>query len=278
LFSADSARAQEQDRKVLVRASLISDVNAIQPGQKFRIGVLYRIEPGWHIYWKYPGDAGMPTKIAWQLPEGFKVHDLQWPIPTREKEPGDLEVFAYSSEVLLFTEVDAPPSLPNGPIDIQAKSDWLVCESFCIPGSAHLSLKMNIGVNAPSQSAPIFEKYTAQLPKPLPSTVRIGFGRFGKSLGLTVAGAPNSSILDFFPLAPAGAVIGDVERNGNQLSIPIQTEPKATNRLDAGPRTTGKGTKSMPRRRSQRLKAEGYPRRSPFSEFYKRLAWQWSAG
>jgi len=108
LFSADSARAQEQDGKVLVRASLISDVNAIQPGQKFRIGVLYRIEPGWHIYWKYPGDAGMPTKIAWQLPEGFKVHDLQWPIPTREKEPGDLEVFAYSSEVLLFTEVDAP--------------------------------------------------------------------------------------------------------------------------------------------------------------------------
>jgi len=80
-----------------------------------------------------------------------------------------------------------PPKLAVGPIDIQAKSDWLVCESFCIPGSAHFSLKMNIGVNAPSQSAPIFEKYTAQLPKPLPSTVRIGFGRFGKSLGLTVA-------------------------------------------------------------------------------------------
>jgi DsbC/DsbD-like thiol-disulfide interchange protein len=62
------------------------------------------------IYWKYPGDAGIPTKIAWQLPEGFKVHDFQWPIPTREKEPGDLEVFAYSSEVLLFAEVEAPQS------------------------------------------------------------------------------------------------------------------------------------------------------------------------
>ena len=53
LPSAEPARAQQQDGKVLVTACLISDVNSIQPGQKFRIGVLYRIEPGWHIYWKY---------------------------------------------------------------------------------------------------------------------------------------------------------------------------------------------------------------------------------
>jgi thiol:disulfide interchange protein DsbD len=232
LPSAEPARAQQQDGKVLVTGSLISDVNSIQPGQKFRIGVLYRIEAGWHIYWRYPGDAGIPTKIAWQLPEGFKVHDLQWPIPTREKEPGDLEVFAYSSEVLLFAGVEAPRSLPNGPIEIQAKSDWLVCENFCIPGSAQLSLKMNTGVNAPSQSAPIFEKYTAQLPKTLPSTLKIGFGRTGNGLGLTVSGAPNGSVLDFFPLPTEGAAIGHVAQNKNQLSIPIVAEPKPTSRLD----------------------------------------------
>jgi thiol:disulfide interchange protein DsbD len=224
LSSAEPARAQQQDGKVLVTASLISDISSIQPGQKFRIGVLYRIELGWHIYWKNPGDAGIATKVAWQLPEGFKVHDLQWPIPTREKEPGDLEVFAYSSEVLLFAEVEAPQSLPNGPIEIQAKSDWLVCENFCIPGSAQLSLKMNTGVNAPSQSAPIFEKYTAQLPKTLPAALDIGFGRTGKSLGLTVAGA--------LPLLTEGAVIGHVAQNGNQLSIPIETEPTPIGRLD----------------------------------------------
>jgi DsbC/DsbD-like thiol-disulfide interchange protein len=45
-----------------------------------------------------------------------------------------LEVFAYSSEVLPFAGVEAPQNLPNGPIEIQAKSDWLVCEKFCIPG------------------------------------------------------------------------------------------------------------------------------------------------
>jgi DsbC/DsbD-like thiol-disulfide interchange protein len=68
LRSAEPARAQQQDGKVLVTATLISDISSTQPGQKFRIGVLYRIESGWHIYWKNPGDAGIPTKITLRLP------------------------------------------------------------------------------------------------------------------------------------------------------------------------------------------------------------------
>src|SRR5260370_7734105 len=81
----------------------------------------------WHIYWKYPGDSGIPTKIEWQLPEGFTIRDLQWPLPLREKEPGDLEVFAYTSEVLLFPNVEAPSTFPPRPITIQAQSTPLVC-------------------------------------------------------------------------------------------------------------------------------------------------------
>src|SRR3984957_20575737 len=68
----EPAQAQLYNGKQLVTASLLSDVIAIQPGQKFRVGVLYRIEPGWHIYWRFSGDSGIPTKIEWQLPAGFK--------------------------------------------------------------------------------------------------------------------------------------------------------------------------------------------------------------
>src|SRR6266566_4026604 len=100
------ASAQQYNGKELVKASLISDTDGIKPGQKFRLGVLYKIEPGWHIYWRYSGDSGIPTKIEWHLPPGFKVHDLQWPLPLREKQPGDLEVFDYVSETLLFATVD----------------------------------------------------------------------------------------------------------------------------------------------------------------------------
>src|SRR5208337_2596171 len=127
---AKPIQAQIYKGKELVKASLISDVNAIQPGQAFRVGILYKIEPGWDIYWRYSGDSGIPTKIEWQLPAGVKVGDLQWPLPMREKEPGDLEVFDYTSEVLLFAEIVAPATLSPGPISIQAKTDWLVCQSL----------------------------------------------------------------------------------------------------------------------------------------------------
>src|ERR1700730_3703691 len=164
--SAGSLQAQMKDGEGLVRATLISDFKSIQPGQKFRIGVLYKIEPSWHTYWKYSGDAGIPTKIAWQLPSGFKIGDLQWPMPMRDKEPGDLEVFDYEKEVLLFADVQAPNELPSGPLEFKAKSDWLVCSSSCIPGSAEVALPIDVGANLPSDSGPIFQNYASKLPQP----------------------------------------------------------------------------------------------------------------
>jgi thiol:disulfide interchange protein/DsbC/DsbD-like thiol-disulfide interchange protein len=227
-----SVQAQQYNGKELVKASLISDVTSIQPGQKFRVGVLYRIEPGWHIYWRYSGDSGLPTKIEWQLPQGFKAGGLQWPVPLREKEPGDLEVFDYTSEVLLFADVEAPATLPPGPISIQAKTDWLVCQSLCVPGRGQLSLSLTGGANTASDSAQIFQKYSSLIPKQPPNPIKIGFNRAGKSLAVIVGGVPNETALDFFPMPPDDAVIGHVTRDGNRLTIPIESEVKPIDRLD----------------------------------------------
>jgi len=229
-----STRAQQYNGKELVRATLLADVKAIEPGQKFRVGVLYRIEPSWHVYWRYSGDAGLPTKIAWQLPQGFKVGDLQWPVPMRDKEPGDLEVFDYTSEVLLFAEVEAPTTLPPGPILIQAKTDWLVCQSLCVPGKAQLSLTLTGGGNVASDSAQIFQRYASLVPGQLGNPIKIGFSRAGKSLVAVVGGVPTDAALDFFPIPPEDSVIGHVVLDGNKLTIPIDTEvkPITINRMD----------------------------------------------
>src|ERR1700721_1251181 len=208
----EPAGAQLYNGKELVTPSLISDVTSIQPGQKFRVGVLYRIEPGWHIYWKFSGDSGLPTKIAWQVPPGFKVGDLQWPLPLREKEPGDLEVFDYTSEVLLFAEIEAPASLPAEPILVQAKTDWLVCQSLCVPGRAQLSLTLTGCASAVSDSTPVFQKFASLVPKQPTSPINIGFSRVGKSLVAVVGGVQNDAGLDFFPIPPSDSVIGHVAR------------------------------------------------------------------
>jgi thiol:disulfide interchange protein len=226
------AGQEKPDGNELVKASLISDASSIAPGQKFRVGVLYHIEPGWHIYWKHPGDSGIATKIEWRLPEGFKVEELQWPIPVREKEPGDLEVFDYANEALLFATLVAPQNLPSGSVDIGAKSDWLVCQSSCVPGKAQLSLQLKTGAPSASDAVQIFDKYTALLPKTLPSDWKATFSRSGKNLQLQVTGIPNNTAIDFFPIQPEEAVIGHVACNSGKLTIPIDTEPKPINRLD----------------------------------------------
>src|SRR3984893_13193534 len=228
----EPAQAQVYNGKKFVKASLISDVTAIQPGQKFRVGVLYRIEPSWHIYWKFSGDSGIPTKIEWQLPKGFAVSDLQWPLPLREKEPGDLEVFDYTSEVLLFAGIEAPAALPAEPILIQAKTDWLVCQSLCVPGRAQLSLTLTGGASAASDSVPVVQKFASLVPKQPTSPINIGFSRVGKSLVAVVGGVQNDAGLDFFPIPPSDSVIGHVARDGNRLTIPIDTEVKPINRMD----------------------------------------------
>jgi thiol:disulfide interchange protein DsbD len=228
----EPAQAQLYNGKELVKASLVSDVTAIQPGQKFRVGVLYQIEPGWHIYWKFSGDSGIPTKIEWQLPKGFTVGDLHWPLPLRDKEPGDLEVFDYTSEVLLFADIEAPASLPAQPILIQAKTDWLVCQSLCVPGRAQLSLTLTGGGSASSGAAPVFQKFASLIPKQPTSPIKIGFNRVGKSLVAVVDGVRNDEVLDFFPIPPDDSVIGHVSRDGNRLTIPIDTEVKPINRMD----------------------------------------------
>src|SRR5258708_7413165 len=166
--------AQVQDGRELVHATLLTDTATVQAGQKFHIGDLYKIEPDWHIYWKYAGDSGIPTEMELHLLPGFQAGRIQWPLPSRDKEAGELEVFAYGSEVLLYAEVTASASLPAGPIAIKADSKWLVCKSSCVPGDANLSLELNSGHTAADPG--LFQRLAAQVPKAHPAHYQLSRG------------------------------------------------------------------------------------------------------
>jgi DsbC/DsbD-like thiol-disulfide interchange protein len=58
---AHSTVAQNYQGKELVHATVLVDTWAIVPGKPFAAGVLLRMAPGWHTYWKFSGDAGLPT-------------------------------------------------------------------------------------------------------------------------------------------------------------------------------------------------------------------------
>lgn len=126
------------------RAELIAERTAVAPGESIWIALRLDIIPGWHTYWRTPGDSGLPAEIRWTLPDGVTVGDIQWPTPERIPY-GDLMNFGYHDTVLLPMELRAAETAALGEIALQADASWLVCADICIPQDASFSIPLNVG-------------------------------------------------------------------------------------------------------------------------------------
>ena len=87
-----------------VEAELVSQARVIQPGQPFSVALRLKMKPHWHVYWRNPGEAGLPTNIEWQLPEGFTAGELQWPFPQKLSFAGFID-YGYEDEVLSLIHI-----------------------------------------------------------------------------------------------------------------------------------------------------------------------------
>jgi len=158
-----SAQAGQGDR--LVKAQLLADTAAVQPGKPFQLGVLLKIESSWHIYWKNAGDSGLPTRVKLKLPPGFTAGEVQFPVPTRIDLPGDIANFAYENEVMLIVPVTPPAELASGaPLTISADVNWLVCQEQCMPGKASVSLDLPVSNSATGANTELFGKWMKAMP------------------------------------------------------------------------------------------------------------------
>ena len=148
-----------------VRAELLADVKAICPGQSFHLGVRLKIQPECHIYWINAGDAGLPTEVKFTVPKDFKVGPLQYPLPIRFLQPGDIVGYGYSDEVLLIAQVQPPRDLAIGSkASLTAVVSWLVCKKQCIPGSVKLEISLPMAEKTDLDNAKLFQSWSKQLP------------------------------------------------------------------------------------------------------------------
>ena len=126
-------------------ARLLSDLDAVAPGGSLWLGVELRMSRGWHTYWKFSGDAGLPTEVEWETTPGVEVGPLHWPLPEKFTEAGDLVVYGYSDSTVLLSPVAVPDILTVGTsLDFRASVSWLVCREVCIPGDTTLTLQLPI--------------------------------------------------------------------------------------------------------------------------------------
>ncbi|MFY8216306.1 MAG: protein-disulfide reductase DsbD family protein [Chthoniobacterales bacterium] len=202
--------AQVMDGKTLVKAELISSARAIAPGETFYIGLKLTMAPGWHTYWEYPGDAGIPTKIKWDLPAGFGAGPIEWPIPKAKLEPGDIEVYGYSGEVVLLIAIQPPADLtPGTEVTLRGVASWLVCEEICIPGSAQVEITLPVAATAIASD---FAKTVADWQTRVPSAETPPFDFvWSESEGFLTAQIPASTEIQdvrFFPLPGNNQSVG----------------------------------------------------------------------
>lgn len=226
------ARSQTYQGRELVRAELIVNTSAIVPGRPFKAGLLLHMAPGWHTYWKFPGDAGIPTEMKWSLPPGWAAGEIQWPVPLKLEEPGDILIYGYHDEVLLMQEITPPMKLSESTVKLSAEANWLVCEKICIPGSANVALELPIGQTASPVNAEIFRRYESALAQPLPGDITPQWSREASALLLRIKSSSLGKT-DFYPLPNESVVVGhpSAERNadGVAIRIPIETsEAKVT--------------------------------------------------
>jgi len=127
-----------------VRARLLTDApSPIIPGHPFLATVVLDLQPGWHTYWQYPGDSGLPPKVEWKLPEGWKAGPLEFSVPEQYSEPGDMVIYGYEGRQLLRAVITPPNDLPkNQTFNLKANVSWLACKELCVPGAGEVSTEV----------------------------------------------------------------------------------------------------------------------------------------
>ena len=185
-----------------VTAEIVADRDAGTPKAVYKVGIHLKHAPGWHTYWKFPGDSGYATSVEWQLPRHWEATPLEWPIPQR-LATGPVTSYVYTGDVLLPFKLDIPWGTPYGTTaTIRAKVEWLACKEQCVPGEAELKFSVPVKVASdPSEAAPLFDLTRRNTPETVRSDqiqaviednrLRIDFARLAGKIDHSVA---------FFPL------------------------------------------------------------------------------
>src|SRR5262249_7191722 len=122
--------------------TLLSDVDGIHPGEPFWLALHIKMQPGWHTYWKNPGDSGMVPDLQWTLPKGFSAGETRFPAPDRLPIAGLMD-YGYENDAWLLALATPPVLLRDNAISIiMLKARWLVCNDVCIPESGEFSLSL----------------------------------------------------------------------------------------------------------------------------------------
>lgn len=140
---------------------LIAATEAVGTTETVPLGLEFRLEKDWKIYWRSPGDAGFPPRPDWSGSENLAEATLRWPVPARFSVLG-LETLGYEDAVVL--PLAARLERPGKPLRLRASIDYLTCKEICIPYTAELALDLPGGEARPSPFAHLINRFAVRVP------------------------------------------------------------------------------------------------------------------
>lgn len=195
-------------------AKLLLSAESAKPGETVTAGVVLKMPPGWHTYWRNPGDSGQATEIEWTLPPGVTAGQIQWPVPeklTVVENGARLTTYVFNNEIILLVPLTIAASVPPGPLEISAKVNWLECQTACIPGRSTVRATLTAGTAArPSADAALLEAAREKLPEKIPAgtaAARWEKTAADKTRPLLIEWTTSLKSVDFFPYEAKGYAV-----------------------------------------------------------------------
>ncbi|MDP4897254.1 MAG: protein-disulfide reductase DsbD family protein [Akkermansiaceae bacterium] len=178
-------------------ATLTPDVTSVAPGETFTVALQLKHPLGWHSYYKNSGGIEDSPVITWDLPEGAKAGDIQWPTPEVKEAYGE-KSFIYSGTPIFLIEITPPSSLsPGETFSFGAKATWQICQTSCINEKKSFSLDLPVSESSALDpgAAELFSKARSEfpidpggafeaivtLPEDSPDSVKIEFKRLSEA-------------------------------------------------------------------------------------------------
>lgn len=142
--------------------------DAFSRTQASRMGVYFEVDPGWHVYWRNPGDSGAAPRFEFESQDA-DVGQALWPAPSRLPIE-HLTNLGYPGNVAYL--FDVTPRADAQQLEIKLDIEWLVCKVDCIPGFGQMALQRPVKDGPSSWSRATqarVEQFVAQLPKQTPA-------------------------------------------------------------------------------------------------------------
>jgi len=216
-----AARAQAPD--VAVRA--VSEYAVARAGDAFRVAVRLDVPEGWHIGWINPGASGLPTTLAWRLPDGVSGGATDWPYPETDESGADV-LNVYRGTVIVFSTFHTTAGL-HGAATLSGDLSWGICRGVCIQQHRTVSVALRVtgegGPRAPAWAED--EAATRRLPM-REHGAAFEATRAGDGIRLTItglkAGPAAGSWATFFPAAGGRAsVVSRVQAAAGGIAVTL---------------------------------------------------------